>query len=242
MKETKAKKIKNLISTLEFILLICIVIGIPAYIFIFQKELLSQLTDVDYVVTLINDNLTKGSFIYLGIMCIQIVISVLPGQVIQTMAGYVFPPILAIILSIIGTIIGSTLTYYIAKILGKDFINMVFGEEKMDNFTRKLNSKKAYIIVFLIYLIPGIPKDMMGYAAGISSMDYPLFILTSTIGRIPGIVGCIIIGQMTYNQNYTGAIIIGVFATILFVLGLIYKKKINEWLENRFEILQSNRK
>ncbi len=241
MGKNKTNKIRNIFSIIEFLLLLVIVVGIPAYIFFFQKDLLMELKDVDRIVEILNDNLFTGSLIYLGIMCVQIVISVLPGQVIQMMAGYAFTPILGVLLSIIGTILGSTITYFLAKFLGKDFVHMIFGEEKISEFTHKLNSKKSYIIVFLIYLIPGIPKDMVGYAAGISNMDYPLYIATSTIGRIPGIIGCIIIGEMTYRQNYTAAIIIGAFAAILFIVGIIYRKTINNWLERGFDNYTSKR-
>ncbi|MCQ2550913.1 MAG: VTT domain-containing protein [Clostridia bacterium] len=227
--------VKKIISILEFVLLIAIVVGIPTYLYFFQYDFIMEYKDINKLLELVNNNKFMSSFIYLGIMVLQIIISVIPGQIVQMAAGYIFSIPLGLLLSILGVLLGSTCTYFIAKLLGKNFIEMIFGEDKVRSYRAKLNSKKAYLIVFLIYLIPGIPKDLVGYVAGISEIDYAMFIAISTIGRLPGLIGCIVIGEMTYMQNYTAAIVIGVIATILFVIGIIYRKKIENFLDQYIE-------
>ena len=98
-----------------------------------------------------------------------------------------------------------------------------------------LNSKKAMIIIFLIYLIPGVPKDLCNYAAGLSNMKFKPFLLVSILGRTPGMMGSIIIGRQLYTHSYTSAIIIGVAASICFVLGIIYRNKVNGFLDNMYD-------
>lgn len=229
----KKSALNKIISVIEFLILIGIVAGIPAYIYFCHPELIDQFKDLNTILDLVNNNLIIGSLIYLGIMVLQIIISVIPGQIVQIAAGYVFSIPLGLFLSIIGVLIGSTVTYFLAKLLGKNFIEMIFTKEKVDYYSTKLNSKKAYIIVFLIYLIPGIPKDLVGYIAGISNIEWHVFIVVSTIGRLPGLIGCIIMGNMAYVGNYTAAIVIGVIATILFVIGIIKRSAINNWLEKQ---------
>ena len=130
---------------------------------------------------------------------------------------------------------GSVITYYIAKKLGRDAMYLFFKEEQIENLIKMLNSKKAMIIIFLIYLIPGVPKDLCNYAAGLSNMKFKPFLLVSILGRTPGMMGSIIIGRQLYTHSYTSAIIIGVAASICFVLGIIYRNKVNGFLDNMYD-------
>ena len=86
---------------------------------------------------------------------------------------------------------------------------------------------------FLIFLIPGVPKDLCNYAAGISEMKLKHFLAASLLGRTPGMMGSLLIGKHIGTSSYTTAIIIGVVAVLLFVLGLVFHKKIFELAEKR---------
>ena len=101
----------------------------------------------------------------------------------------------------------------------------------MSYYIERLNSRQAYTIVFFLYLIPGLPKDMISYAAGASEMRFKPFLLLSAVGRLPGMIGCLLMGTMVENGNYTGVIILAVLAVIACGLCLFYRKKINAWLD-----------
>ena len=105
----------------------------------------------------------------------------------------------------------------------------------MSYYIERLNSKKMYAIVFFLYLIPGIPKDMVSYAAGVSEIKFKPFIIISALGRLPGMIGCLLMGDMMMEENYTGAVIIGVFAVIAFALCIIFRKKIHGLLDKFYE-------
>ena len=119
-------------------------------------------------------------------------------------------------ISIIGAIIGCLITYRLAHFLGVDAMHIIFGEEKVRNYMKKLNSGKALTIVFLIYLVPGIPKDLMSYIAGISNIELKPFLLVSTLGRSPGIMGSLLIGYFWAGKNYIGIGIVAVIMLLLF--------------------------
>lgn len=93
--------------------------------------------------------------------------------------------------------------------------------------------------VFFIYLIPGIPKDVVSYAAGISEMKFKPFILLSLVGRLPGMMGSIMIGSMWHKEEYVGMIALCVIAVIAFILCLIYRKKINTFLDKIYDKISS---
>lgn len=111
---------------------------------------------------------------------LQIVISVIPGQFFNLAAGYLYTFFPALLFSIIGAFLGTLISFTLAKLLGSDFVHLFFGKEKTQEYVRKLNSKKAYTVVFFLYLIPGLPKDVVSYAAGVSDMKFkPFYALVS---------------------------------------------------------------
>ena len=233
-KKTKAQKV---FAILELAVLLGLIIGIPLYFFLFQGDLLSQFESIDDVVNLLNQNLFVSSLIYLGLMLLQILVSVLPLQVFQIAAGFVFGIPYGTFITLVGAFIGTTITFWIARLLGKNAVHTLFDGEKLDSFTAKLNSKGAYTIIFLVYLIPGIPKDLMSYAGGISDIKYKPFILFSLLGRTIPIVACMVLGAMTYQGNYTVAIIILVVALAVFGICIIKRKQVMAWLDKLCEKL-----
>lgn len=219
-------------------LLLVVLIGIPAYIFFFHRDFLMQFSSVEDVQAFFDRYHSQSIFVYIGIQIIQIVFCVIPGAAIQFSAGYIFHFWLGLFLSLVGVLLGSVLTYYIARILGHDAMHMIFGEEKIQSALDKINSKKGVIVVFLIYLIPGVPKDLFTYAAGLSEMKLRLFLILSMVGRTPAMMGSIIIGQQVRSENYMVAAIIAAIAVVCCVLGLLFRNQITEFFDRIYVKLQ----
>ena len=149
----KKDKINKIIAILKLILLLGIVIAIPLYLFIFQKDMLRSFKSLNDVTAFLNAHRSKTALFYIGIQVAQIVISVIPGQFFQIAAGYMFGFPKTLLFSVIGSFIGSFISFYLAKILGRESIKVLFKNHKIDNYLDHLNSQKGYTIVFLIYLM-----------------------------------------------------------------------------------------
>ena len=108
----------------------------------------------------------------------------------------------------------------------KDAIHIFFGERKVTEIIDQMNSRKGLVITFIIFLIPGIPKDICSYAAGISDIKLKPYLIVSLIARIPGMAGSLIIGHQVGAGGYTNAIIIAAIAVVIFILGMIFRKQI----------------
>lgn len=231
------KRIKLFTTILKFALLLLILIALPLYIYFYQPELIDQMSSIDKVNAFFEQYKTQSIFVYIGAQVAQIVICIIPGQWLQFTAGYMYGFWLGFLYSLIGAAIGSVITYYLAKLLGRDAMHLIFGEAKINQFIQKLNSKKAIIIVFLIFLIPGVPKDLCNYAAGLSEMKLKPFLVVSLIGRSPGMMGSLLIGRQIEAGYYTGAIIIAVIAVLLFIAGIIMRKRLTIWLDKAYDKL-----
>ena len=222
---------KKIIAILKLILLVLIVAGIPAFLYlkygsgVFSKD--TAYSVIDYL----RQNRKIAFLLIIGLQIIQVVICVLPGQPIQFAASYMFGVARGYLFSVIGAIIGTTISFYLAKLLGSEAMHLFFGEEKVKEYQRRLNSGRGLLIAFLIYLIPGVPKDLVSYAAGISEMRFKPFLLAATIGRSPAMLGSLLVGHFFGKQNYTAMIIVTVAVILLLLVCLIKRKELIDFLD-----------
>ena len=93
--------------------------------------------------------------------------------------GYLFGFLTTFLISIVGAAAGTLITFYLAKLLGRNAIILICGEERFHKYQRIMSTQRARKVIFLIYLIPGLPKDLMAYAAGVSGINAFEFILLS---------------------------------------------------------------
>jgi len=216
-------KQKKILAFAKFAILLAIVIGIPSFLYLkYGAEIFSK-DAVDKVVAYLKAHEGFSALLVIGLQAIQVIICILPGQPIQFASSYMFGFTKALIFSLTGAVIGTTVSFFMSKLLGRDMLYILFDEEKVENYKRKLNSGKGISIVALIYLIPGVPKDLVSYVAGISDMKYRPFIIVSTICRTPGMFGSLIIGHF-YGQGHYKAIIIFCIATAILLLICFIKR------------------
>ncbi len=235
MEERKEKRI----ALFKMILLVVIVVLLPAILFFTHREFFSRFDSVDAFEEFIKSYGNESIIVFLVVQILQVVISVIPGEIVQVAAGFIFGPFRSFLLVILGCAIGQIIAFFIGKILGVDFVKAFISKDNLDHYTSLLNSKKGYTICFLLYLIPGIPKDFLCYIAGISEMDIKKFLLLSMLGRLPGIVGSIAMGILIGRDRYVPAIALFAAACIVAVLGVIYRDKLRSKIEEIKEKAQN---
>ena len=233
------KRSEKVRAYLKFAVLVILIVGVPAYIYFFQHDLITQFSNIDSVKQIINDNNAASVPLYIAFQIIQLIICILPGQWLQLAAGIAWGFWIGLLLSLIGALFGSILTYFLAKYLGTDALRLIFGQDKLDQLTEKLDSKAGITAVFLIYLIPGLPKDLCNYAAGVSQIKLKPFLIVSMVGRTPGMIASLLIGKHLSLGSYHVAVIIAIIAGILFVLGIIFRNKLTSFVNKVYDRLLS---
>ena len=224
-------KHKKALAYLKFALLLFILVGIPVFLYlkygadIFSKDAAGNL------LAYLKANRSIAFALIIIMQMIQVIVCILPGQPIQFASSYMFGVLPALLLSLIGAVIGSTITFWLAKLLGKDFVSIIFDKDKVDEYHRKLNSGKGLALAGFIYLIPGVPKDLVSYVAGISDMKFKPFILVSNIARIPGMLGSLLLGTFAERGDYVAIGILCVVVTLFLVVFYIKRKSIMEFLD-----------
>lgn len=104
-------------------------------------------------------------------------------------AGYAFGVVEATILCTIGSIIGCAIVFWLARKFGVKFVEAFFSIEKIQNLKFLHDERKRDILSFIIFLIPGMPKDLISYFMGLTDIKLSRWLVISTIARIPAIIG-----------------------------------------------------
>lgn len=169
--------------------------------------------------------------LFILLQFVQVVIFVIPGEVVQIAGGYLFGMWLGTLYSLVGITVGSMVNFLLGRYLGVPFVEAVFGAGKLARFEAILSSRRATAAFFLLFAIPGIPKDALSYVAGLSPLGFGWFLLVSTIGRLPGILGSSAIGGAAAKQMWLTVGFIVVAAVILFVVGMLYRDQLHGLIE-----------
>ena len=175
----------------------------------------------------------KAGVAFVIIQILQVVIFAIPGEIVQIAGGYVFGTLLGTLLSIIGITVGSSIAFFISEKLGKFFVKKIISPEKVEFYERKLKTPKFNVMIFILYLIPGIPKDALAYICGITSIKFRDFITYSTLGRIPAILMSAYFGDSINLGDKDTLIIITVVVSFVFILAIVNKNEIISQIERK---------
>lgn len=171
-----------------------------------------------------------GPLSFIGFIILQasqVVVSPIPGEVTGLLGGFLYGKFLGIILSTVGLTIGSWVAYSLSKTFGRPFVEKFVKKETLERYDYLLHHKGAFL-VFLLFLIPGFPKDYLCYILGLGSLSTKEFLVISTIGRFMGTVLLTLGGAyIRHHQYYQFSVLFGV-AIIILLLSMAYRDKIEK--------------
>jgi uncharacterized membrane protein YdjX (TVP38/TMEM64 family) len=175
--------------------------------------------------------------VLIAFQILQIIFFFIPGGFVEIAGGYIYGLLWGTVIALTGTTIGSIIIFTLSRKFGKPFIERVVSEKDMKYFKRILHighdepddhrrKRVSLAVIFLLYLIPGLPKDVLGYICGITDITLRDFILYSTLARIPAMMTSVYFGSKVYSGDKTGLIVIGLVVSVIFVIGVIKGEKI----------------
>lgn len=232
---------KKKLAIIKLILLFSLIVILPIILYFTCKNTLFNAEWLKNLPVFLEQYKNEAVLILIGLQILQVVICVLPGQPIQFASSYMFGVVGGYLISIVGAIIGATIAFFLAKLLGAQSVMDIFGKEKVENYRRKINSGKGLLLVLIIYLIPGLPKDLVGYVAGISNMGFLPYIVISSIGRSPGMLGSLFVGKFFHSGNYFAIAVVAVICAIVLYICWRKRDKIIGFMD-RIEQQDENRK
>jgi uncharacterized membrane protein YdjX (TVP38/TMEM64 family) len=176
-----------------------------------------------------------GWAVAFGIQVLQVVVSPIPGEFVEVGMGLCFGWFGGTVLCMLGGALAAWIIMLFVKKLGVRAVELFVPLEKINELKFINNEKKLSTFVFILYMIPGTPKDPLIFFFGLTKIKISNFVVISTIARIPSIVTSTIGGEFLVNKNYLGAILIFAITGAVSVIGLLLYKKILEKLKSRSE-------
>jgi uncharacterized membrane protein YdjX (TVP38/TMEM64 family) len=171
------------------------------------------------------------SFIgFIMLQAAQVIISPIPGEVTGLIGGFFYGKFLGIILSTIGLTLGSLAAFGLSRYFGRPFAEKFVKKETMERYDYLLHHKGAFL-VFLLFLIPGFPKDYLCYILGLGHLSTKEFFIISTLGRFMGTVLLTFGGDyIRHHQYYRFSILVGI-AIVFVLLSMIYRDRIEKFFK-----------
>lgn len=171
-----------------------------------------------------------GWLITLGIQLLQIFVAFIPGEPVELLLGYLWGPWLGMLTCLIGIFIGTLTIFLLVRRLGMKFVRKIVGTDDLTKYKFLSDKNKVELTVFILFFIPGTPKDALTYIAPIAPISPIKYLIIATIARIPSIITSTLLGDSIANGDYLLAVIVFVITALITVLGIIFG---NKYIEKR---------
>lgn len=215
-------KTKKILSVASFILFIAfsvvmmIAVGGPIVRFVSEPEQFRAWVDSHGI---------WGRLGFIGMVVIQIIIAIIPGEPFEIVAGYAFGVLEGTLLSMTGIVIGSVLIFLFVRYFGVKAVEVFFSREKINSLKFLRNTKRLNLLVFIVFFIPGTPKDLLSYFVGLTDMKFWTWFLISATARIPSVITSAAGGDALGLQNYQFAVAVFAVTAVISGIGiLIYRR------------------
>lgn len=189
-------KKKTIIFTFIFILLLSLLI-------ILYKPLMYYLNNYEELKLFLKSKGKLALFIIYFLQILQVVIAFIPSDFINLSSGYILGPYIGFIISYLGLVSGTIIAFYISRFFGKEIVLKLVKEETLNKISNKVSSNMSVTNIFILSIIPFMPRDVLVYALGLTNIKPKKFLLPYLLARIPLVLILSITGDTLFkNDDY----------------------------------------
>ncbi len=223
---TVQKRVIGIVGVAIFVIL-CLVIG-----WVLGRSLFSYADDPEQFREWISGYGVWGWLICCGMMVLQIVIAFIPGSLVEIGAGYAFGIVQGTIICVVGSIIGCAIVFQLVRVFGAKVIEAFYPVEKIHALRFLQDERRRDVFSFIIFLIPGMPKDLLSYFMGLTGMSLMRWLVLSTLARTPAIVVSAMAGTSLSSRRYIVAVIVLVVILAISIVGGIFYNRLTKKQNN----------
>ena len=218
----RGKRILSIISILIFIAFSV------AIFFCVGRPLIRFASEPEHFRAWIDSLGSWGALAFIGIMTLQIVVAIIPGEPLEIGAGYAFGAMEGIILCQISVAIGTALVFWFVRYFGTKALEVFFPLEKINSLRFLSNNKRLYLLTGILFFIPGTPKDLITYFMGLTRIKLLPLLALSVFCRLPSIITSTISGNALGQAQYKLAAIVIAGTIIISIAGIIIYRHISK--------------
>lgn len=187
-------------------------------------------TDREQVKTFVASFGHGAPAIFIIIQILQVLFAPFPGEATGFIGGFLFGTIKGFVFSSIGLTLGSWINFSIGRFMGKRFVRKLIPERQLDRLD-KVVKRQGAIVLFILFVIPGFPKDYLCLFLGLTTLPLKIFIIITGIGRMPGTLMLSLQGSYIFEQRYGLFAMIMGLCLIVILLAYKYRESLYKWLE-----------
>lgn len=146
------------------------------------------LADPALMRALVEKNFVAGALILIAVAAVQVILAFIPGELIEIASGYAFGTWGGAFICWVGIMLGSVITLLLVKKFGRPFVEVFQSAKKLESVSVLRDKKRRGVLTFVLFLIPGIPKDFWTYIVGLTDMKVRDYIILTGIARFPSII------------------------------------------------------
>lgn len=163
-----------------------------------------------------------GPLVVIGLIILEVILAPVPGIFISIGSGAVFGAFLGTVYTYIGNMIGTSLAFFLSRRFGRPLAQRLIKESKLEYYDSFFHEKGVYGL-WIAYIFPVFPIDIISFVTGLSSIKYRKFILIAGIGFIPNMFILNVFGDSLFTHGFgITTIIVGSFLVLLFLGAFIY--------------------
>jgi uncharacterized membrane protein YdjX (TVP38/TMEM64 family) len=147
--------------------------------------LLNLFTDRHRLLKFIEDHRAYAVIIFIGLQMLQVVLAPIPGEVTGFAGGMLFGTFWGVVYSTVGLTLGSWMAFWLGRAVGRPLVEALIDRETINRYDYVMKHKGLFL-AFLLFIIPGFPKDYFCYLLGLGHMGHAAFLFVSTLGRLLG--------------------------------------------------------
>lgn len=221
MNQTASSKKNRQKKWLRIFLLILVIIFLAAITYFVGKPMVRFASDPAQFRVWVNEKGVLGILAFMGMVIFQVFMAVIPGGPFEICAGYAFGIWRGALLCDLATTLGSIVVFLFVRRFGMDFVELFVSREKIESVKFLKSSRQSESIIFLLFLIPGTPKDLLSYLVGLTDMKLSHWIFITFVGRFPAIFLSALSGSALGTARYEIAIAAFAIIIVLYIIGLI---------------------
>jgi uncharacterized membrane protein YdjX (TVP38/TMEM64 family) len=170
----------------------------------------------------------------------QVVVAPVPGEITGFVGGFVFGTWLSVLYSTVGLTLGSAVAFAAARLMGLPLVKLLVKEQTLEKL-HFVTEPRGAAAAFLLFAIPGFPKDLLSYLLGLSPMRFTTFVVVCGLGRIPGTIILALSGAALYKENWKLVAGLGVVSIILLAILYFKGETIRGWVREKTHLHHDNK-
>ncbi len=162
-----------------------------------------------------------GPLLFMGMIVLQIVVAIIPGEPLEIVAGYAFGALEGTLWCLLGAFAGRLAVFLLVRRFGTRAIEVFFPLDKLQSLRFLQNERRLTFWVFFLFFLPGTPKDLLCYIVGITKLPLRSWLVISAVAPIPSIITSTIGGDALGMGNYAFAALVFGITIVISSLGLL---------------------